>query len=461
MADTDRDQGLEPALRDVESIQSLDTARLALRWALERMRALERRVDESEAQAKRSEAARVKSAAEAEGARDLLTRRAGEAAERERYYAKIEEYLNLRLAGGLDAVALAQREARLEEREAGLQSLEIDGERKLKAAQGRYEEELKRSLSDAEAAAAARLKDAQADYQRRESARERDLSERLLSLHEREAQLSALERSLEERRKRFEDFFAAQRAALSREAQALGQAASDQAEFLERRVEQALAAKSRALETGWEADKRTLMSELAEWRAKAREHLPELLEAQRRAEEFDERARRLTEDNQGLQHAKAALTEELTRWRAQAQSDLPALLATVRRAVEAEERAKHLEVELASVQRGAEEALAERLSAEIGEDARRRELARLEEVLAAKLRDAEADLFRRYDAWFEREEELRRRDQDWRRDADARRESVETLRADILAQREELKRAITAYRSKAEEFGRTGREERG
>ena len=43
MADKGTDPALEPALRDIDSIQNLDTARLALRWALERMRALEKR----------------------------------------------------------------------------------------------------------------------------------------------------------------------------------------------------------------------------------------------------------------------------------------------------------------------------------------------------------------------------------------------------------------------------------
>ena len=49
MSDPDRNPALEPALRDVDNIQNLDTARMALRWALERMRALEKRADEMEA----------------------------------------------------------------------------------------------------------------------------------------------------------------------------------------------------------------------------------------------------------------------------------------------------------------------------------------------------------------------------------------------------------------------------
>src|ERR1700735_2950794 len=95
MVNKEKDPALEPALRDVDSIQNLDTARLALRWALERMRALEKRVSEVESAAKLSDDARARAASELEGARDLLTRRSNEALERERYYAKIEEYLNL------------------------------------------------------------------------------------------------------------------------------------------------------------------------------------------------------------------------------------------------------------------------------------------------------------------------------------------------------------------------------
>jgi hypothetical protein len=90
----DKDAALEPALRDVESIQSLDTARLALRWALERMRALENRIGAAESAEKQSEDARLKAASELDAAHELLTRRTNEALERERYYAKIEEYLN-------------------------------------------------------------------------------------------------------------------------------------------------------------------------------------------------------------------------------------------------------------------------------------------------------------------------------------------------------------------------------
>ncbi|MFI5346999.1 MAG: hypothetical protein ACHQ51_11555 [Elusimicrobiota bacterium] len=449
MSNREKDAALEPALRDVDNIQNLDTARMALRWALERMRALEKRVEEVEGAAKTARDAGAKAASELDAARDLLTRRAGEAAERERYYAKIEEYLTLKLSGGLDAAALAKRETRLDEREAELQRREIDTESKIRDARLRADEETRRAVAAASAAAELKVKESRVEFENRSVARDGELSQRLLAIHEKEAQLASMERSLDERRRRFEEFHAAQRAAIEKEAAAITQTSADQADFLERRIEAALAARTSAFERAWQSDKQALMEELAAWRAKAREHLPALLEAQRKASSLEDDVSRMSEDNRLLQQSKAALTEELVRWRAEAQNDLPALLATVRRAVEAEESAKHLEVELASTQRMAEEYQAQLMSDEMSHEGRVKELSRLESAVSAKLRDAEQDLFRQYDAWLEREAELRRRDQDWRVEAETRAQSVDLLRAEIGAQREELKRAIAAYRAKA------------
>ncbi len=440
----------------MDSIQNLDTARLALRWALERMRALEKRVSEVEAAAKLSDDARARAATELDGARELLARRATEGIERERYYAKIEEYLNLKLEGGLDVTSLAKRETRIDAREAELQSREIATENRIKADKLRSDEETRRAIAEGAAAAELRVKTVRGEAEKRAAALERELSERFITLHEKDAQLSALERSLEERRRRFEEFFNTQRAALQRESSAINQSAADQADFLERRVEAALAAKTAALERGWQSDKQILMEELAAWRAKSREHLPDLLEAQRKAAALEEENSRLTDESRLLIQTKATLTDELLRWRQEAQDDLPALLATVRRAVEAEENAANLEAELALTRRRAEESIAELHSAELVQENRRMELVRLEATLTAKLRDAEKDLFSQYDDWLEREGALRRRDQDWRLEAEARHESVNGLRAEVAAQRDELKKVIAAYRAKTESF-RAGR----
>jgi hypothetical protein len=414
------------------------------------MRALENRIGAAESAEKQSEDARLKAASELDAAHELLTRRTNEALERERYYAKIEEYLNLKLIGGLDAATLAQKEARIEEREAALQRREIETETKIKEARRRMEEEFRRAQAETAASADLRIKEVREEYDQRTADRDRDLSSRLMALHEKEARLNALERSLEERRQRFEEFHATQRAAMEREAASITQMANDQAEFIERRVEQALAAKTTVIERAWQNDKQSLLEELALWRAKAREHMPALLDAQRKASILEDEHTRLVESNRVLQQSKATLSDELARWRSQAQSDLPALLASVRRAVDAEEKIKHLEAELASTKRAAEEYQAQMMSDEMAYQARVKELSRVESALSAKLRDAEQDLFRQYDSWLAREAELRRRDQYWRIQAEARHESVDVLRAEIMAQREELKRAVAAYRAKTD-----------
>jgi hypothetical protein len=398
----EEDRALEPALRDIESIQSLDTARLALRWALERLRALERRVQDGDETVRRAEAAAARGAAELAAAKDLLARRGGESLERERYYGKLEEYLNLKLAGALDAGLLARREAAVEQREKELQDRELTAERRVKSAKLGFDEELGRARKDADSAAEIRVRQMRDELDLRLSSREREFSSRQLSLHEKQAQLDALERALEERRRRFEEFHVAQRAALDREAQAIAQAARDQTEFLERRVEAALLAKTRAFEAAWETERRALLDELAQWRVRGRETLPAMLAATRRAEESDERALRLA-------------------------------------------------AEVSSARRLAEERLGELMAHDLTEQTRREELLHIESALAAKLRDAETSLFRQYDAWMRREDELRRRDLDWRVESEARREASDASRADVMSLREELKRAIADYRARAEQ----------
>src|SRR6185312_13052013 len=230
------------------------------------------------------------------------------------YYAKIEEYLNLKLDGGINPASMAQREARIDAREAELQSREAEAETRVRAAKSRFEEETRRATAEAAASAELRIAEVRAHSDKRAAALERELSERLLALHEKEGQLAALEKSLEERRRRFEEFYRTRGAALRTEAAAVDQAAADQAAFVESRVEAAMSAKTAALERAAAADKQILMDELATWRAKAREHLPAMLELQRKADALEAANARVADENRLLQLGKAALTEELLRW---------------------------------------------------------------------------------------------------------------------------------------------------
>ena len=93
---------------------------------------------------------------------------------------------------------------------------------------------------------------------------------------------------------------------------------------------------------------------------------------------------------------------------------------------------------------------------ELTAEKRRAELLALALAHTSQLRDADQNLFRQYDDWLEREAALRRRDQDWRLESEARHESVNALRAEVVLQRDELKKVIAAYRAKLDALGGIG-----
>src|SRR5579872_5005333 len=99
-----------PSLLDTDSIQSLDTARMALRWALERLQKLDRDKNELSDRLALEQRAKAKALEEYASLQKTLALRSGEADQRELYYAKLEEFLSLKLEGKLDLAALARRE---------------------------------------------------------------------------------------------------------------------------------------------------------------------------------------------------------------------------------------------------------------------------------------------------------------------------------------------------------------
>ena len=100
---------------ELDSIDSLDTAKMTLRWALERLRSLEARNAELQKKYEESRAALL--------ARSNMKER-GEAyaVERDSYYAKVEALLSEFCAGTLDLKKLIVREADLDARERGVRA---------------------------------------------------------------------------------------------------------------------------------------------------------------------------------------------------------------------------------------------------------------------------------------------------------------------------------------------------
>src|SRR5579883_1214051 len=130
-----------PQFLDTDSIQNLDTARMALRWALERLQKLDRDKAELTEKAALEERAKKKALDEYASLQKTLALRANESDQRELYYAKLEEFLSLKLEGKVDAASLAKRELEVEQ----LRSL-------LDHKQGQLEKEyeLKRANLDAD-----------------------------------------------------------------------------------------------------------------------------------------------------------------------------------------------------------------------------------------------------------------------------------------------------------------------
>lgn len=98
------------SLSDIESIQSLDTARLALRWALEKIQSLEKDKNGLAEKLDSEERGRIKAQQNSIELQKTLGLRTAESSQRELYYAKLEEYLSLKLDGKLDCAALAKKE---------------------------------------------------------------------------------------------------------------------------------------------------------------------------------------------------------------------------------------------------------------------------------------------------------------------------------------------------------------
>ncbi|MFA6318301.1 MAG: hypothetical protein WC943_12895 [Elusimicrobiota bacterium] len=92
------------SVAEVSQINNLDTARMALRWALERLSLLEAKTSESDAKLSAAEKARAEAAAAAEAARKAL-------ADREEHLKRVEDLVSLDPGIRNSVEALAKREA--------------------------------------------------------------------------------------------------------------------------------------------------------------------------------------------------------------------------------------------------------------------------------------------------------------------------------------------------------------
>ena len=130
-----------------------DTARMALRWALERLHSLQMLKEDAERKAAGAMADRRQAEEDRKDLQRVMELRNNEDAQRASYYTRLEAYLSQHFAGKLDLAALIKREAQTAELEALLQDRQLHLEKEYAARRERLEAEFGRAKFEATQAA--------------------------------------------------------------------------------------------------------------------------------------------------------------------------------------------------------------------------------------------------------------------------------------------------------------------
>lgn len=291
-------------LGNLDRINNIETARMALRWALERLHVLEAAKAESSDRSTREAKWRSEAEDEVRRLKATLAIKTTQHEERERYYKRIEEFLSLRLAGQIDVAALAKRETDLDRLREDLEGRVVQLEREFAARRQSLELEYQRLNREAREAAQAGAQDAQVFLHKRQEDWEKDHATKLVDLKERELRIAKQESELGERQRRADEYAQAQKARL--ESQAREQ--EDQVQARLRTAERILEERRSAQESGWTREKALLLQEIALLRRQVQEQTPALLEADRRAEEAAQ-ALTLSQEAQRRAEQKARLAD--------------------------------------------------------------------------------------------------------------------------------------------------------
>ena len=218
-------------LGDIEGIDSLDTARLGLRWALERLRSLEKAASESAKKAEWKLKMRLKAEEEFKSQLDL-------------------EHAHLK-------DVLRQRQDQLE-KEYALKLAAWERDYQEMAAQARREG---RSKTDQE----------QADIEDKKAKLEKEYAQRMEAMREVDRRMELRDRALGEREAEFERFCALQKARLESDIVRMEKEAEAKAESRQSDIQRITLQRINSLGEIWEREKALLLSEIEHWKKKVRE----------------------------------------------------------------------------------------------------------------------------------------------------------------------------------------------
>jgi hypothetical protein len=288
-------------IADVGAIQNIDTARMALRWALERMRAVEKaKGDNDDAFKKvREELAAMKSS---------LLSKEQETREREAYYSKMEELLSLRLSGKLDVEALVKEQSDTQRLREFLVQKEAELDEAYRTKLQNLELERQRVGAEAERKGIEETAKAEENLRHARQSLEKDHSARLAALREQEARIRREAEDLASRQSRFEEFYSNQRVQLDKDIQRFRAEVDDEVKFRVQSTEQLLGQRHQVIESAWIKEKALLLQEIEARRQQSERQLPELLAYQKKLSQAQDELERLRLEQR-------LLPEELRGWR--------------------------------------------------------------------------------------------------------------------------------------------------
>ncbi len=285
---------IENDLENIETINNLDTARMALRWALERLHALEASKEELAQRLQRQSEARERLEEENKGLKRELSLRSEGSEQREQYYSRMKEFVSLRLAGAPDQAAIATHELELTQQQEALQQERVRLEKEYAA---------KRSILRSE------LDELKIGLEK--------------ELHE-QAQMAAKAEAA--RRENLKQFYAEQLSELNEQLKGVPAEIERQLSLRLEHAQKQLEAQNRAQSLSWEEEKTALIKESFEWQRQAQEQRLRLHEMERildvtkeqsmqslRASEV--RILHLEEEQQRVRNENSNLTADVALWK--------------------------------------------------------------------------------------------------------------------------------------------------
>lgn len=313
-------------LSGIESINNLDTARMSLRWALERLHALEKAKEELAVKADKETAAREKTESEYKALRRSFDVRIEEDEQRDRYYAKMEEMIALQAQGKLDAVSLAKREVETARQEESLKARRVHLEQEHAAKREHLANEIPRLKAEITREAQARVAKLEETLALRRELLESEFSAKNEDLAAREKWFRQAERALAERQKNFDSFSAEQTEIVARDRKNFQRVLEEQTQTRLSNTERLLEERYASKEAAWDRERALILKDLTDWQRKAEERQPRIQDLEKRLSAAQETARwaseapaREAELRNKIEDLAAARQKQMSDWLAREQ----------------------------------------------------------------------------------------------------------------------------------------------